>query len=67
MYQCQKCGSALSGEAQAEITSVMNSLSPGQAPYGLLDYIEQRYPCKACRSTGSAARQAPAGSKPTKT
>jgi len=55
MYRCQQCGSDVSEEVEAEITRVAASLGPGQTPYGLYDYFEKRYVCKACEKGASAA------------
>lgn len=54
MYLCQRCGKDASLEAQAEIDQVADSLSLGQPPYGIYEYFEQRYVCKACQAASIA-------------
>ena len=55
MYSCQQCGKDVTAEAEAQISEIVASCSPGQAPTGVNEYFEQRYVCKACQGNDRAA------------
>jgi DNA-directed RNA polymerase subunit RPC12/RpoP len=64
MYSCQRCGSDVTPEAEAQIAEIVASTAPGQAPTGVIEYFEQRYVCKACQEKDRAATS---GKKPKST
>ena len=55
MYSCQRCGKDVTAEAEGQISEIVASCSPGQAPTGVIEYFEQRYVCKACQGKDRAA------------
>ena len=61
MYSCQQCGRDVTAEAEAQISEIVASCSPGQSPTGVIEYFEQRCVCKACQGNDRAAMS---GKKP---
>lgn len=60
MYQCQQCRKDVTSEVEAELTAIVNSLSPGQTPIGVNEYFTERYVCKSCTKGDSATVAGPA-------
>lgn len=56
MYRCQRCGSDVTAEAEAEISYIVSGSPPGHTCAGLMNYFERHYVCKACEEHERAAK-----------
>ena len=64
MYLCQRCRSDVTGEVEAEISSIVNGPAPMSLGSGdVTSYFSQSYVCNTCRAKERATHVYRGGQK----